>query len=170
MLPVGLPSLAASRNHLSASSIGLFDDKPFIISSLHITLGNFFFLMTFFDDIFAIKENMDIHPETLLLKILSNHFRGKPKWSNTSHKLHRPLCVLTFHRNFMIHGLKPFGYHVVNVVLHRLVCLLYTCVCKVVAFKSSIFAFLVGILFATHLVHTEAVSSGRATLSQPSNF
>ena len=126
--------------------------------------------MTFFDDIFAIKENMDIHPETLLLNILSNDFRGKPKWSNTSHKLHRPLCVLTFHRNFMIHGLKPFGYHVVNVVLHRLVCLLYTCVCKVVAFKSSIFAFIAGTLFATHLVHTEAVSSGRATLLQPSNF
>ena len=33
-----------------------------------------------------------------------------------------------------------------------------------------IFAFIAGILFATRLVHTEAVSSGRATLSQPSNF
>lgn len=117
------------------------------------------------DDIFAIKENMDIRPETPLLNILSNDFWGKPMWSNTSHKSYRPLCVLTFRINFAIHGLKPFGYHAVNVVLHGLVCLLYTYMCEVAAFKSSVLAFIAGMLFATHPVHTEAVSSGIASLS-----
>ncbi|XP_022794710.1 transmembrane and TPR repeat-containing protein 1-like isoform X1 [Stylophora pistillata] len=116
------------------------------------------------DDIFAIKENMDIRSEAPLANIFSNDFWGKPMWSNTSHKSYRPLCVLTFRMNFAIHGLKPFGYHAVNVVLHGLVCLLYTYMCNVVAFKSSALAFIAGILFATHPVHTEAVTGvvGRA--------
>ena len=110
------------------------------------------------DDIFAIKENMDIRSETPLLNILSKDFWGKPMSSNRSHKSYRPLCVLTFRMNYAIHGLDPFGYHAVNVVLHGLVCLLYTFMCDVVAFKSNVLAFIAGILFATHPVHTEAVS------------
>ena len=60
--------------------------------------------------------------------------------------------------NYAIHGLNPFGYHAVNVVLHGVVCLLYVFMCEAVAFKSDVRAFLAGLLFATHPVHTEAVS------------
>ena len=110
------------------------------------------------DDVFAIKENLDIRPETSLYNLFSNDFWGKPMWSNTSHKSYRPLCTLTFRMNYAIHGLNPFGYHTVNVILHCLVCLLYTFMCDVVAFKSFTLAILSGLLFATHPVHTEAVS------------
>ncbi|KAL9982715.1 hypothetical protein ACROYT_G004793 [Oculina patagonica] len=116
------------------------------------------------DDVFAIKENLDIRPETPLRNILSNDFWGKPMLSNRSHKSYRPLCTLTFRMNYAIHGLEPFGYHAANVVLHGFVSLLYTLMCEAVAFKSNVLAFLAGLLFATHPVHTEAVTGvvGRA--------
>ena len=110
------------------------------------------------DDVFAIGDNLDIRPETPLQNLFSNDFWGKPMWSNTSHKSYRPLCTLTFRMNYAAHGLNPFGYHAVNVVLHGLVCLLYTFISDVVVFKSFPPAFLAGILFSTHPVHTEAVS------------
>ena len=110
------------------------------------------------DDVFAIKENLDVRPETPLRKLLRNDFWGKPMLSNTSHKSYRPLCTLTFRMNYVAHGLKPFGYHAVNVILHCMVCLLYTFMCNMVAFKSFMLAVLAGLLFSTHPVHTEAVS------------
>jgi len=66
--------------------------------------------------------------------------------------------------NYVAHGLKPFGYHAVNVILHCMVCLLYTFMCDMVAFKSFMLAVLAGLLFSTHPVHTEAVTGvvGRA--------
>lgn len=42
-----------------------------------------------------------------------------------SHKSYRPLSVLTFRLNYAIHELDPLGYHLVNVLLHVLVCILY---------------------------------------------
>ncbi|CAH3117107.1 unnamed protein product [Porites lobata] len=116
------------------------------------------------DDVFAIKENSDVRPDTSLYNLFMNDFWGKPMWSNTSHKSYRPLCALTFRMNYMIHGLNPFGYHAVNIILHCMVSLLYTFMCDVVAFKSSVLALFAGLLFTTHPVHTEAVTGvvGRA--------
>ena len=34
---------------------------------------------------------------------------------------YRPLTVLTFRWNFMVHGLDPYGYHVVNSAVHAVV-------------------------------------------------
>lgn len=42
-----------------------------------------------------------------------------------SHKSYRPLCVLTFRWNYSLHGLEPYGYHLVNMLLHLVVSLLY---------------------------------------------
>ena len=113
------------------------------------------------DDIFAIKDNMDIRPKTPVFQIFSNDFWGKPMSSNRSHKSYRPICTLTFRMNFAIHELRPFGYHLVNIILHCLVCVVYTYLCEEIVFKSTILAVIAGLLFAAHPVHTEAVSSLR---------
>ncbi len=42
-----------------------------------------------------------------------------------SHKSYRPLCVLTFRWNYMISQLEPMTYHLVNLLLHAFVCVLY---------------------------------------------
>jgi len=42
-----------------------------------------------------------------------------------SHKSYRPLCILTFRWNYSLHQLEPMGYHLVNMMLHSIVCLMY---------------------------------------------
>lgn len=42
-----------------------------------------------------------------------------------SHKSYRPLTVLTFRWNYMIHQLEPMGYHLVNILLHAITSVLY---------------------------------------------
>lgn len=110
------------------------------------------------DDIFAIRDNRDIRPETPLEQVFSDDFWGKPMSSNVSHKSYRPLTVLTFRVNYALHGLDPWGYHAVNVVLHVLVTAVLGCLCRRAAFAEPDLIFLVMCLFASHPLHTEAVS------------
>jgi len=42
-----------------------------------------------------------------------------------SHKSYRPLCVLTFRLNYMLSELDPWSYHLLNVVLHAVVCVMF---------------------------------------------
>ncbi|UYV82645.1 TMTC3 [Cordylochernes scorpioides] len=78
-----------------------------------------------FDDIAAVRDNRDVRPHTPLANLFRDDFWGTPLAKEQSHKSYRPLCVLTFRLNYTVHGLDPFGYHLVNVILHTAVCLLY---------------------------------------------
>lgn len=111
------------------------------------------------DDIFAIKENMDLRPKTRIGQLFQNDFWGKPMRDNTSHKSYRPLTVLTFKLNFFIHGLSPFGYHFVNVLLHAIVSVMFFIFCEANIFHNLKLSFVAGMVFAVHPVHTEAVRS-----------
>ena len=112
------------------------------------------------DDIFAIKDNQDLHPTTPLFDLFKNDFWGEPMSSVTSHKSYRPLTVLTFRLNYWLHGLSPWGYHVINVVLHVISTSLFGVLCRLVVFKGySDLSFLATWIFAAHSVHTEAVSA-----------
>ena len=73
-----------------------------------------------FDDTSAIRDNKDILPSSPLSNILTNDFWGIPMHKEQSHKSYRPLCVLSFKLNYLVHGLEPLGYHLVNVLLHLL--------------------------------------------------
>ena len=110
------------------------------------------------DDRFAIKENSDVRPEAPLRQLFLNDFWGKRMSDPTSHKSYRPLTTLTFRMNYLLHKLEPWGYHVVNVVLHSLASLLVSFLCWRVVFGSPSSAVLAGLLFAVHPIHTEAVS------------
>ncbi|XP_014223794.1 transmembrane and TPR repeat-containing protein CG4050 [Trichogramma pretiosum] len=119
-----------------------------------------------FDDISAIKENRDLRSHTPLKNVFFNDFWGTPMHKEQSHKSYRPLCVLTFRWNYMIHQLDPMGYHLFNVILHVGVSLLYFRICLM--FLPDVASFISALLFAVHPIHTEAVTGvvGRAeTLS-----
>uniref|UniRef100_A0A1B6F0B4 dolichyl-phosphate-mannose--protein mannosyltransferase n=1 Tax=Cuerna arida TaxID=1464854 RepID=A0A1B6F0B4_9HEMI len=119
-----------------------------------------------FDDISAIKENRDLRPHTPLKNVFLNDFWGTPMHKEQSHKSYRPLCVLTFRWNYLLHQLEPMGYHLVNLILHAVVCLMYFRMCSM--FLPEISSFVSAMLFAVHPIHTEAVTGvvGRAeTLS-----
>ncbi|KAF5297988.1 hypothetical protein FQA39_LY11863 [Lamprigera yunnana] len=119
-----------------------------------------------FDDISAIKDNRDLRPHTPLLNIFFNDFWGTPMHKEQSHKSYRPLTVLTFRWNYMFQQLEPMGYHLVNMLLHSVVCLMYFRMCSM--FLPELSSFAAAMLFAVHPIHTEAVTGvvGRAeTLS-----
>ena len=110
------------------------------------------------DDIFAIRDNADVRPETPIGEVFSNDFWGRPMSSNVSHKSYRPFTVLTFRANYALHGLEPWGYHAVNLALHALATIVLGVLSRRLAFPQPDLVFLVMCLFASHPVHTEAVS------------
>ncbi|XP_041453072.1 protein O-mannosyl-transferase TMTC3-like [Lytechinus variegatus] len=117
-----------------------------------------------FDDVKAVVENRDLHPESSIFDLFSNDFWGMPMNKERSHKSYRPLCILTFRLNYAFGALNPWGYHLVNVLLHWAVCVLFLKAAKkMIDEESSVNA---SLLFAVHAVHTEAVTGvvGRAEL------
>ncbi|XP_054720703.1 protein O-mannosyl-transferase Tmtc3-like [Uloborus diversus] len=117
-----------------------------------------------YDDQAAIRDNRDLRPHTPITNIFFNDFWGTPLRKEGSHKSYRPLTVLSFRANYAVHGLKPFGYHLINVLLHALVCFLFYRLC--LHFSTGISSLVSSALFAVHPVHTEAVTGvvGRAEL------
>lgn len=73
-----------------------------------------------------------------------------------SHKSYRPLTVLTFRLNYLFSELTAASYHLLNVVLHAAVCVLFLRVCRLFLDKTS--SLVAALLFAVHPIHTEAVS------------
>ena len=62
----------------------------------------------------AILKNQDLRPETPISNIWYDDFWGTPLRHSGSHKSYRPLVVLTFRLNYLLHELHPgmgwFGY------------------------------------------------------------
>lgn len=66
----------------------------------------------------AILTNPDLLSSTPWHRLLQNDFWGTPLNDKGSHGSYRPLCVATFRLNYLLGGLEPWGYHLVNVALH----------------------------------------------------
>ena len=149
-------------SHSSGTKVGLTTVRTAALSCA--LLGAVVYLNSLdcglcFDDKAAVEENLDLRPNTSWTNLLWNDFWGRDISDKDSHKSYRPLCVASFRLNYMLHGLDPMGYHLVNVVLHSVVCYLYVQLCAVVFNTTTIWPALVaGLLFATHPIHTEAVS------------
>ncbi|XP_067670555.1 protein O-mannosyl-transferase TMTC4-like [Haliotis asinina] len=132
-----------------------------------------------FDDLSAVTSNKDLLPGTPFFHLFAHDFWGN-KLDNTSHKSYRPITVMTFRWNYAwAGGLHPRGFHVVNIVLHGLVSVIFLAVFSVLisgyqvdqesarpVFASPRAALLCAVLFAVHPIHTESVASvvGRADL------
>ncbi|XP_013873074.1 transmembrane and TPR repeat-containing protein 3 [Austrofundulus limnaeus] len=117
-----------------------------------------------FDDVSAILDNKDLRPSTPIRNMFLNDFWGTPMAEERSHKSYRPLTVLTFRLNFLFSELSAASYHLLNVVLHAVVCVLFLRVCRLFLDKTS--SLVAAFLFAVHPIHTEAVTGvvGRAEL------
>ncbi|XP_068459915.1 protein O-mannosyl-transferase TMTC3 [Clinocottus analis] len=117
-----------------------------------------------FDDVSAILDNKDLRPATSLRNLFLNDFWGTPMAEERSHKSYRPLTVLTFRLNYLFSELSAASYHLLNVVLHAAVCVLFLRVCRLFLDKTS--SLVAALLFAVHPIHTEAVTGvvGRAEL------
>ncbi|CAG9767800.1 unnamed protein product [Ceutorhynchus assimilis] len=116
------------------------------------------------DDIPAVTLNKDVLAVNTVKSVFENDFWGTPMADENSHKSYRPLTILTFRANYLWFGLSPVAFHLTNVALHALACLLFTRVCLKVAGLKPPFATLAGLIFGVHPIHTEAVTGivGRA--------
>src|SRR6185295_1849045 len=74
-------------------------------------------------------------------------------------------AFLTYWGQQRLHGLDPFAFHLLNLLLHVLVTVLLFELCRSLRLGNSISALAAG-LFAVHPIHTEAVSNiiGRTEL------
>ncbi|CAG9861076.1 unnamed protein product [Phyllotreta striolata] len=122
-----------------------------------------------YDDRRAILSNPDLLSKTPWSRLLENDFWGTPLSDSGSHGSYRPLCVLTFRLNYVLGGFQPWGYHLVNVLLHCLATALLIRIARLILpkTKSKVGSLVTGLVFATHPVHTEAVAGvvGRADLA-----
>lgn len=64
--------------------------------------------------------------------------------------------MLTFRLNYLFSELSAASYHLLNVILHAVVCVLFLRVCRLFLDKTS--SLVAALLFAVHPIHTEAVS------------
>lgn len=130
---------------------------------LHVnTLANGFV----YDDARGVVSNNDVIEKNPFSQLWINDFWGKPMSRYQSHKSYRPLTILTFRLNHMIAGgLEPYGFHVVNVAIHALVCTLFFKVATRVVGQAEV-GLVAALLFTTHSIHTECVANivGRAEL------
>ncbi|KAI1888583.1 hypothetical protein AGOR_G00186660 [Albula goreensis] len=117
-----------------------------------------------FDDVSAILDNKDLRPSTPLQNLFLNDFWGTPMSEERSHKSYRPLTVLTFRLNYLFSELSAQSYHLLNMLLHAAVCVIFLRVCRLFLDKTS--SRVAALLFAVHPIHTEAVTGvvGRAEL------
>ncbi|HLY38545.1 MAG TPA: tetratricopeptide repeat protein [Candidatus Binatia bacterium] len=112
-----------------------------------------------FDDLNAIVNN----PAVRRMDVA--HILTRPAWFARPVPIYRPVTTLSFALDHALHGVRPLGYHLVNVLLHAAVAVLAAAVVRRVTGDTTV-AFVTALLFATHPVHTEAVTSvvGRAEL------
>lgn len=111
--------------------------------------------------------NTDVSGGAAWQRSFSNDFWGTPLTDSGSHGSWRPLCVLSFRLNhLMAGGYVPWGFHLVNNLLHCVATALVVRVARTLL--ASFWAVLAaGTLFAVHPIHTEAVASvvGRADVA-----
>jgi protein O-mannosyl-transferase len=118
------------------------------------TLGNGFA----FDDRGMIFENAAVRSATTQ----PSSFFTTPFYPGA---LYRPLSFLSYWVEQRLHGMTPFGFHLVNLGMHTLVTLLVFALCRSLRLGGLV-SFLAAGLFAVHPIHTEAVSNiiGRTEL------
>lgn len=120
------------------------------------SLGNGFA----YDDQSIVVENAVVTGPASVGQILASPYWGSRKMGG----LYRPFTVATYALNHRVAGLAPFGYHLVNVLLHAAVSALVLLVA--LEWLGLAGALTAGLLFAVHPIHSEAVSNvvGRAEL------
>lgn len=111
-----------------------------------------------FDDLFLVKDAKYIRSFEAFGRTLTT--MGSPEGAG-----YRPLRTFTHVLEYQVFGLRPWGYHLTNLCLHVLICVLIFFLAR--RLGLSRLASLAGMaVFAVHPVHTEAVTyiSGRRDL------
>lgn len=114
------------------------------------------------DDVWIIEKNEQVHGIDAIPKAITG-----PYWPTGPRKsgLYRPLTTGTYAVEWDLWGGSPWGFHLVNILLHVVVTLLVFSLCRRLS-GSSWSAWAGAAVFAVHPVHVEAVANvvGRAEI------
>ena len=111
-----------------------------------------------YDDNRQILMNPTIQHSSLYGKALtSDVWRFKGNGDISASNYYRPVFVFWLIVNFAIFGANPFGWHLLNVAIHIVVCLLVFDLLKRLSFDTML-SLLLAAIFAVHPVHVESVS------------
>ena len=108
-----------------------------------------------YDDKAIVRDNARIRSPATVSQVFTTPYFGGVRGLGTGY---RPFLLLTFALQFWVHGPSAVGFHVVNVLLHCLVTLLFARFLLRLQVPDPI-AFGAALLFAVHPIHVEAVTS-----------
>ena len=115
-----------------------------------------------FDDESVVQNNISIQT----LSNIPKFFTAEEGFHKVIGRYYRPVVSSLYATDFALWGLKPFGFHLTNVIIHVIASLLLLMILLKLFgdYKYGLLSALIGaLIFAVHPVHTEAVSwiSGR---------
>ena len=113
-----------------------------------------------FDDVTVIQNRPDVKDARNFFNLfVSPYHQNMPKTG-----LYRPFTMTSYAINHYIND-SPAGFHILNIIIHALNSFLVFCLVNYL-FKNKFLSYAVFLLFLTHPIHTEAVTSivGRAEL------
>lgn len=123
---------------------------PFLIFFIYSPALNGPFV---FDDINNIEKNSSIHIKNLSLESLKTAASG-----------HRPVATVSFALNYYIHGLSPYWFRVVNIVIHIATSwVLYIFICKTLSIfeednNNKLLAAISALVWAIHPLQIQSVT------------
>ncbi len=119
--------------------------------------GNTLFNGYSLDDELVIKDNLKVHQGIKgIPEIFTTHYSslGDVKFE------YRPVVLTTFALEFSLWGENPFLSHLINIILYAiLLFVLFKVLQRSFSDFSTLFVFLLVLLYATHPIHTEVVAS-----------
>lgn len=115
-----------------------------------------------FDDESVVQNNTSIQT----LSNIPKFFTAEEGFHKVIGRYYRPVVSSLYAADYALWGLKPFGFHLTNVIIHVIASLLLLMILLKLFgdFKYGLLSALIGaLIFAVHPIHTEAVTwiSGR---------
>ena len=124
--------------------------------------GNGFVL----DDVYIIEQNNNIKNISNVPSFFKSDYWAGTRYEGESSALYRPLVITSYAIDHALWGLRPAGFHIVNIILHTVNAALVYFFVFLLLKKENMTALLCALLFLTHPVHVEAVTGvvGRSEL------
>ncbi len=138
-----------------------------IIAVSFVVFANSFRNGFVLDDVFIIQKNKTIRDLANIPEFFSSDYWEGTRYKGESSALYRPLVIISYAVDYAVWKLNPFGYHILNLVLHTLNGLLIFYLALIILGKDIRSALFVSLLFIVHPVHVEAVAGivGRAEVA-----
>lgn len=137
------------KQNTSKSLITYLYIVAIIIVTFFSFLPSLFNNFTNWDDNVFVTENPDIRGFSVV--------NIKAVWTSSYVCNYQPITMLTYMLDYTIFKLNPFGYHLTNLIVHLLNCLLVYYLIYLISANSTV-AFITSVFFGIHPLRVESVA------------